>query len=180
MTDVEAGETHELDFDHLGIKVTINENISTAAGESLVTAALGNAVFQIGDKGGAGAPAQYSKLGFSLSAVDMAHLDGGSTLTVNLATQSAAQTALGDIDDAISHLATQRGKVGALINRMSYANSNLAVSIENKTASESIIRDVDMASEMSSFTKNQILVQASTSMLAQANLAPQSVLNLVR
>ncbi|MFH1672902.1 MAG: flagellin, partial [Pseudomonadota bacterium] len=71
-----------------------------------------------------------------------------------------------------------RGDIGASMNRLAYASANLATTIENQQAAESTIRDVDMASEMTDFTKNQILLQAGTAMLAQANIAPQQVLAL--
>jgi flagellin len=70
--------------------------------------------------------------------------------------------------------------VGSAQNRLGYAASNLSITLENFTAAESAIRDVDMAAEMTSFTKNQILVQAGVSMLAQANMAPQNVLSLFK
>lgn len=90
----------------------------------------------------------------------------------------AAQTALNTIDTAIGELSDVRGDVGAYMNRLAYAASNLATTTENVQASESVIRDVDMASEMTTFTKNQILMQAGTAMLSQANMAPQQVLSL--
>jgi flagellin len=95
-----------------------------------------------------------------------------------LANASDAQSALDTIDSAINSLATIRGNVGAAQNRLSYAAANLSTTIENVQAAESVIRDVDMASEMTDFTKNQILLQAGTAMLAQANMAPQQVLSL--
>ena len=98
--------------------------------------------------------------------------------TIDLSSTSGAQAALGTIDSAISTLAGSRGDIGAYMNRLSYASANLATTIENTQAAESVIRDVDMASEMTSFTKNQILLQAGTAMLAQANMAPQQVLSL--
>jgi len=95
-------------------------------------------------------------------------------------TAAKAQTTLDNIDAAISSLNTKRGAVGAAQNRLGYASANLATTMENVTAADSVIRDVDMASEMTSFTKNQILIQAGTSMLAQANMAPQGVLSLFK
>ncbi|MBW2194128.1 MAG: hypothetical protein JRF37_00775, partial [Deltaproteobacteria bacterium] len=89
-----------------------------------------------------------------------------------------AQAFLDSVDDAISTLADRRGDIGAYMNRLSYASANLSVTVENVTAAESVIRDVDMAFEMVTFTKFQILQQAGTAMLAQANMAPQSVLSL--
>ena len=73
-----------------------------------------------------------------------------------------------------------RGSLGASQNRLEHTVANLGVAVENLTASESRIRDVDMATEMVNFTRSQILSQAGTSMLAQANQAPQSILSLLR
>ena len=64
------------------------------------------------------------------------------------------------------------------MNRLSYAAANLSTTVENMQAAESVIRDVDMAAEMTAFTKSQILLQAGTAMLAQANMAPQQILSL--
>ena len=85
---------------------------------------------------------------------------------------------LDTINTAIDNLATSRGEIGAFMNRLSYASANLASALENTQAAESVIRDVDMAAEMTTFTKNQILMQAGTAMLAQANMAPQAILSL--
>lgn len=95
-----------------------------------------------------------------------------------IATVSAAQNALNSVDAAIAYITGKRGDLGALMNRLSYAAANLSTTIENTSAAESTIRDVDMASEMTSFTKSQILMQAGTAMLAQANMAPQQILSL--
>ncbi|WP_339278966.1 flagellin [Paenibacillus sp. FSL W8-1187] len=91
-----------------------------------------------------------------------------------------AASTLDNINDAISAVATQRGKLGAVQNRLEYTSNNLGTTTENLTASESRIRDTDMAKEMVQLTKNNILLQASQSMLAQANSAPQGVLSLLR
>jgi flagellin len=84
------------------------------------------------------------------------------------------------IDAAIENVSTMRGQFGAVQNRLEHTLNNLATYQENLMASESRIRDVDMASEMVEFSKNNILQQAGTSMLAQANQAPQAVLSLLR
>jgi flagellin len=89
-------------------------------------------------------------------------------------------TALADIDAAIGRVSDTRAAFGAAQNRLEHTYNNLAVYQENLSASESRIRDVDMASEMVNFTKNNILQQAGTSMLAQAQQAPQAVLSLLR
>jgi flagellin len=89
-------------------------------------------------------------------------------------------TAIDDIDAAIASVSTTRASLGASQNRFESVINNLQVTTENLVASESRIRDTDMASEMTSFTKNQILSQAGTAMLAQANQVPQGVLSLLR
>ena len=113
---------------------------------------------------------------------------GGLSGLTNIATANAASVALNSggnlasvasLDDAIKNVSTIRGEFGAAQNRLEHRLNNLATYQENLVASESRIRDVDMASEMVNFTKLQILQQAGTSMLAQANQAPQSVLSLL-
>ncbi|ARD55788.1 flagellin Hag [Bacillus safensis] len=84
------------------------------------------------------------------------------------------------VDSAINQVSAQRAKLGAVQNRLEHTINNLGASGENLTAAESRIRDVDMAKEMSEFTKNNILSQASQAMLAQANQQPQNVLQLLR
>ena len=98
---------------------------------------------------------------------------------VDISTQSGADSAITTIDDAIKTVSEERAQLGANQNRLEHTIANLGVAIENLQAAESRIRDVDMAQEMMTFTKYQILQQASTAMLAQANLAPQSVLQLL-
>jgi len=93
---------------------------------------------------------------------------------------AAGQTDIGEIDAAIDAVSAQRSQFGAVENRLGYTLENAAIYQENLTASESRIRDVDMASEMVNFTKLQILQQAGTSMLAQANQSSAGVLTLLR
>ena len=93
---------------------------------------------------------------------------------------TAPQAAIDTIDAAIKGVSTARATMGAYQNRFQHTVNNLNVAVENLTASDSQIRDVDMASEMTNFTKNQILVQAGTAMLAQANQTPQNVLSLLK
>jgi len=99
------------------------------------------------------------------------------TLSVTAAAQ--ALTALDKINDAISQITSSRGKVGAVQNRLTKSIANLSVSVENLTAAESSIRDADIAEEVAELTRNQILVQTATAMVGQANLIPQSVLQLL-
>ena len=103
----------------------------------------------------------------------------GAAIT-NLKTQSGANTAISTIDTAIKTVSEERSKLGAYQNRLEHTINNLTTTSENLTAAESRIRDVDMAEEMMKFTKNNILSQAATSMLAQANQMPQQVLQLLQ
>ena len=89
-------------------------------------------------------------------------------------------TALDQMNDSIALVTAGRGKVGAVQNRLVKTVSNLSISIENLQAAESQIRDADIAHEVAQLTRNQILVQASTAMVGQANLLPQSVLQLLQ
>ena len=93
---------------------------------------------------------------------------------------TAAQTALTNVDAAIKVVSTSRATLGATQNRLEHKINNLNVAVENLSASESRIRDTDMAAEMVNFTRSNILSQAGTAMLAQANQAPQGVLQLLR
>ena len=99
---------------------------------------------------------------------------------ISFGSHTAAQNAIGSIDAQIQSISTARATLGALQNRFEHTINNLNVAVENLSASESRIRDTDMAQEMMSFTRAQILSQAGTAMLAQANAAPQSVLSLLR
>ncbi len=98
---------------------------------------------------------------------------------VDISTQIGADMSIATIDKAIEDVATQRAELGALQNRLEKTINNLGVTVENLVAAESRIRDVDMAAEMMEFTKHQILLQASTAMLAHANVKPQAVLQLL-
>ncbi len=98
----------------------------------------------------------------------------------DLTTQANAQAYIDTAKAALDKLVTQRADLGATQNQVAFIQSNIATSIEQTTASVSSIRDADMAAEMADFTKNKILTQASTSMLAQANQAAQNVMTLFR
>lgn len=100
--------------------------------------------------------------------------------SVNVSTSANASSALGNIDSAISAIATARANYGSIQNRFESTIANLQVTSENLTAAESRIRDADVAYETSQFTKNQILVQTGISVLAQANSLPQQALALLR
>jgi flagellin len=168
----DSGDTVSVSFGDFGLDVTFNSNLSATslAGEFIEGTASGSSTFQVGAENEAN------------NRIDVSIGDATTTalgLTADqLDTASEAQAFLGDVDNAISTLVKRRGDIGAIQNRLQYSSSNLSVTIENVQAAESVIRDVDMAAEMTTFTKNQILLQAGTAMLAQANMAPQVVLSL--
>jgi flagellin len=100
--------------------------------------------------------------------------------TIDISTKWGAATAIETVNNAITKVSSQRSSLGAVQNRLEHTINNLDTSSENLQASESRIRDVDMAKEMTEFTKNNILTQAAQAMLAQANQQPQSVLQLLQ
>jgi flagellin len=104
----------------------------------------------------------------------------GSEKILSLSTPDGANMSIGVLDQALLKINKQRADLGAYQNRMEYTSKGLLVAAENMQSAESIIRDTDMASEMVNFTKNNILVQAGTAMLAQANIKTQAVLQLLR
>jgi len=104
---------------------------------------------------------------------------GLSVSGVSVSSQAGANAAISSISKAIDLVSTDRANLGALQNRLTHTIANLTTSSQNMTAAESQITNVDMAAEMSNFTKNQVLSQAGVAMLAQANQAPQSILKLL-
>lgn len=112
----------------------------------------------------------------SASGLGVSGASGG----INISGKANAETAITTIQSAIDKVSAERSKLGAYQNRLEHTINNLGTSAENLTAAESRIRDVDMAKEMMSFTKNNILSQAAQAMLAQANQQPQGVLQLLR
>jgi len=138
--------------------------LATAAGE-------GGIKFQIGANG-------VADQSVSLKVGDMS-ATGIGVNAIAVDTQENANQAISSIDTAINSVSGTRADLGALQNRLDHTINNLGVSKENLTAAESRIRDVDMAAEMMTYTKNNILSQAATAMLAQANTLPQGVLQLL-
>jgi flagellin len=104
----------------------------------------------------------------------------GSAVAGDLTTSSNSNTAISAIDTALETINTMRADLGASQNRMGFAVSNLQSSVENQTAAKSRIMDTDFASETAKLTRGQILQQAGTAMLAQANSAPNGVMALLR
>ncbi|HYA52901.1 MAG TPA: flagellin [Streptosporangiaceae bacterium] len=117
--------------------------------------------------------------GLTITGLDSTGLGTGGGAT-DLTSTTNATTAIGVLDSALQDVSTVRAKLGAYQNRFEHTINNINVAVENLSASESRIRDTDMASEMVNFTRSQILSQAGTAMLAQANQQPQSVLKLLQ
>jgi len=180
-----------IDFDLSGGKTVTASPITSYAGETID---LGG--FQFEARWGAATAADALVLNVTDNSVKFqigANENQNTTLAVNdmsasalqvsslvVTNQTGANSAITTIDTAITSVSTERSKLGALQNRLEHTINNLGTSSENLTASESRIRDVDMAKEMMEFTKNNILSQAAQAMLAQANQQPQGVLQLLR
>jgi flagellin len=148
---------------------------ATSYGNLTLLNAAQSFTFQVG-----GTTQSYDQIAISVSAMDATGLSVAAGTANSVGTVAGASAMLVKIDAAISAVSAQRSTFGAVQNRLEHTVANLGVAVENLSASESRIRDTDMASEMVSFTKSQILSQAGTAMLAQANQAPQNVLSLLR
>ena len=132
--------------------------------------------FQVGADSASGTNAIVVNLSAaSVSAVATAV----SSLSANYSSASGAQSAISAIDAQIQNMSTAQANLGAYQNRFQHTINNLNTAIQNTTAAQSRIRDTDMAQEMTNFSKSQILVQAGTAMLAQANASSQSILKLL-
>ncbi len=173
ITGVDANQS--VNFDKLGISFDLgneyDKSLNDLEGVSFTISNNGTSDFQVGAK-----ESTNDKIEFGLDSVTTNDLGISSNQLQNA---ESAQNFLTSIDNAIDSLNKARGEIGAVQNRLGYAAANLATTIENVQAAESVIRDVDMAGEMTSFTKSQILMQAGTAMLAQANMAPQNILSLI-
>jgi flagellin len=177
-----SGQTSDINFSALGLTLTVNDTFDATTSDGDIQANTATASdFQIGAQN-----TVDNRIGILLGNVVASSSGGtGDTTGLNLSkdqllSASNAQTFLTSVDTAISTLAARRGDIGAAQNRLGYATANLSTTIENVQSAESTIRDTDMASEMTTFTKNQILLQAGTAMLAQANMAPQTLLSLFK
>jgi len=104
----------------------------------------------------------------------------GGTQTISISSPELANRAIGIVDNAMKEISKQRADLGAYQNRFEMAAKGVSVAAENMTAAESLIRDTDIAQQMVEYTKDQILTQSGTAMLAQANLKPRSVLQLLQ
>ena len=170
------GETITANFSELGISLTLNAayDDQDLDGKIVVVDSGDGGQFQVGADNDAN-----NRISFSIGNLKAT----GSTLSLSsadISSRSNAQTALTSIDAAINQVNSQRSSLGSVQNRLGYTIANVNNQAENIQASESTIRDADFALEMSSYTRAQILVQAGTAMLAQANASPQNILTLLR
>ena len=123
---------------------------------------------------------QAIKIGLTDMRAQALGLQGKDGTTLNVSTQQNANAAINVLDNAIQKALDQQTAIGAIESRLEYTSTNLTPAAENVTASESTIRDSDMAQAMTQYTKNNILMQASQAMLAQANQNNNQVLSLLR
>jgi len=175
-----AGATADVSFGDIGLTLTVDNNLVTGGAGTITVGAGAAADFQVGADNDANNRITVN-LGNSYTTTGLNLGSGtGAASGGNIATQAAAQTYIDTAKSALDTLITQRADLGATQNELGFVQANLATAIEQTTAAVSSIRDADMASEMATFTKNQILTQASTAMLAQANQASQNVMSLFR
>jgi len=168
-------------FSTAGIEINVGENVSAVSLNGTITTkawAVGyeRAAFKIGAN-------SYKEDVLYIGIGDMTSkgiTKDGTRLDINISNASYANNALDEIDYAINKVSAQRSVLGAMQNRMEYAIENLSTTQENLTSAESRIRDVDMAAEMVSYTKDNILNQSAMAMLAQANSLPQQILTLLQ
>jgi flagellin len=178
-----AGVANQYNFTALGVTLNTTSNVTTGAiNAASITTTAGSGQFLIGAARNASAnyaSSQSNVLAISGSALNLttSQLTVGSTAVTTL---TGAQTALSAVDSALALVNTALGVIGAGQNRIANAVDNLKSTILNYQAAESAIRDLDMADEMVKYSKNQIIAQAGTAMLAQANQAGQGILKLLQ
>jgi len=181
MTTTERSYTNK-EFGQLMSEITRISSSASYNGMTLLDGAAGS----FGVSGGAssvlhigsGSSAAVDRVSITVNAMTLGAL-GLSATTTAVSTATAALSSLSLIDAAIKSVGTMRSDMGAYVNRLEFAVSNLSNQIYNTQDAESRIRDVDFAKETTEFTRSQILTQSATSMLAQANQVPQGVLSLL-
>lgn len=154
-----------------GASSTLSVASATSGSTSAVSISGAPAALGFSTTSATGSDAVAAVTGFDSTGLGLA--------SASVASTTGAESAISTIDNAIKGVSTARANLGAYQNRFEHTVNNLNVAVQNLSASESQIRDTDMAQEMTNFTRSQILSQAGTAMLAQANQAPQSVLKLL-
>lgn len=173
-TNIAARANAVIETANLTIQFDATGPVATGSGTITVGSRDNSASIQIGANEGQATDVAVDAMDATALGV---RTDG---VNISVMTNQAASESITTVDDAISTISTERAKLGAVQNRLEHTIKNLDTSAENLQASESRIRDVDMAKEMMNYTKNNILQQAAQAMLAQANQAPQGVLQLLR
>lgn len=175
-------QTIQLEFNSLRNEVDRISQSTTFNGQGLVDGSLASSVansshliLQIGINSSSNSQINLNSE-MNLAAITSSAL---SIDTLSLTSVAGALTALDSLNSAINSISQGRGKVGAVQNRLTRTIANLGVAVENLQAAESSIRDADIAEEIAALTRNQILVQSATAMVGQANLIPQSILQLL-
>jgi flagellin len=183
--NVATGSTIIANFDRLGIQVTLaGQDAGQNTTGSYVDGDLSGKT--IGVVGGTGGSFQVGADDVAADRIDVGFHDMSASSaflnlnTVSMSTMSSSRSAITQLDTAIAKVAQVRGDMGAAMNRLQHAINFTENSIENSTNSESIIRDADIATEVTNLSKIQVMTQAATSMLAQANLTPQGALSLLQ
>ena len=174
--------TIQLEFNALRSEIDRISSTTAFNGQNLVDGSLASSVssskqilIQVGTDNSVNSRINLNK-DIDLTAVTVSAL---SIDSLSVTSANGALTALDSINNAIASVAATRGKVGAVQNRLARTISNISISVENLQAAESQIRDADIAEEVALLTRNQIMEQASTAMVGQANLIPQSILQLL-
>ena len=167
---VKALLSFQIDGDTMQFDAT--KTVAEGSGTLAANGGASSLVLQIGDTNDS-----YNNLAIGIESMSATGLEIND---IDISTRDGAADAIEKIKTAINTVSTQRGKLGAIQNRLEHTINNLGITNENITAAESRIRDVDMAKEMMTFTKNNVLMQSAQAMLAQANTQPQSVLQLLQ
>ncbi|HEY7065479.1 MAG TPA: flagellin, partial [Chloroflexota bacterium] len=186
---VAAGANEVLDFSALGVKITLSggsagetgANIASALDTKTVTTNAGAAAanFQVGANASDTMSVAFSDVSVNSLGLTTALSNFNSQYNTSTAV-TASQALTSALDTAIDSLSNTRANLGASQNRLQHAINNIAVGSENMSAAQSRIQDTDMAATMAQFTRDQVLQQAGTAILAQANQVPQGVLSLLR
>ncbi len=185
-----------INFGNLGVSLTVVGASGKTAGDlatdlantgnnKIATGAGAGANFQVGANAADYmtvnfADARMSATGYGTLSTDIDTFNTATTTGGGTGVVAAAQALITSTDKAIGYVSTTRGNLGAVQNRLEHTTASISVASENLNASMSRIKDLDVASEMVNFTKTQILQQAGTAILAQANSAPQNILSLLR
>jgi len=181
---VATGTTVVANFDRMGIQVTLaGDGVTNAAGSFVDGELAGDTIIVNSGTGGSFQVGPYDGINNRLEITIEDMRASGNLLNLNttsVATLTSSRTSITQIDQAITKVSSQRGDLGAWMNRLSFTISFTENEIENIQSSEAAISDADIASEVSAFTRAQVLSQAATAMLAQANAIPQAALSLLQ